>query len=101
MRLIDADELKKAFIDEWNYEADYAIFRQVENIIDNATTVEPDKELKEKVETYKTAYRIMSDAFEGEVRKNKRSYALRKWGIGPPQNELLGRGIIRAPSRLF
>jgi hypothetical protein len=40
MRLIDADELKKAFIDEWNYEADYAIFRQVENIIDNAPTVE-------------------------------------------------------------
>lgn len=40
--------------------------------IDNAPTVEPDKELKEKVETYKNAYTIMSDAFENEVTKNTR-----------------------------
>lgn len=40
--------------------------------IDNAPTVEPDKELKEEVETYKNAYRIMSDAFENEVTKNTR-----------------------------
>lgn len=40
--------------------------------IDNAPTVENDKELYEKIETYKNAYRIMSDAFENEVRKNKR-----------------------------
>lgn len=40
--------------------------------IDNAQTVESDKDLYEKNETYKNAYRIMSDAFENEVRKNKR-----------------------------
>lgn len=38
---------------------------------------ETDKELNEKIETYKNAYRIMSDAFENEVRKNKRPQG--KW----------------------
>ncbi len=36
---------------------------------ESASTVEPDKELMEKVEQYKTAYKIMADAFEGEVKK--------------------------------
>lgn len=48
---------------------------------ENAPTVETEKELKilkVKVETYQTAYRIMSAAFEGEVRKNKRQQD--KWG---------------------
>ena len=46
--------------------------------IDNAQTVESDKDLYEKIETYKNAYRIMSDAFENEVRKNKRPQG--EWG---------------------
>ena len=41
---------------------------QIKNLIDNAPTVAVD----EKIETYKNAYRIMSDAFENEVRKNER-----------------------------
>lgn len=35
------------------------------------------EDLKEKIETYKSAYRIMSDAFECEVTKNTRSKG--KW----------------------
>ena len=45
------------------------------DLIDNAPAVDPNKELKElkaRAETYKAAYRIMSSAFEGEVRKTKR-----------------------------
>lgn len=44
---------------------------RTERLIDDAPTVESDKEVYEKIETYKNAYRIMSDAFENEVRKNR------------------------------
>ena len=87
MRKIDADELKKA-IDTYDKFAclpdgklypvrnlehpemfvPYIHLEDIIKAIDNAPTVAID----EKIETYKNAYRIMSDAFENEVRKNKR-----------------------------
>lgn len=70
-RNIDAmkDDAKQASI-PYSYQMpkDY-----IKNKLDySRPTVESDKELYEKIETYKNAYRIMSDAFENEVRKNKR-----------------------------
>lgn len=69
-RNIDAmkDDAKQASI-PYSYQMpkDY-----IKNKLDySRPTVESDKELYEKIETYKNAYRIMSDAFENEVRKTK------------------------------
>ena len=52
------------------------IIEELENIcINNEYVLELlaklKNELNEKIETYKNAYRIMSDAFENEVRKNR------------------------------
>ena len=57
---------------EFGYTDEWYKGRTVCAIIDNAPTVESDNELKEKIESYKNAYKIMSDAFENEVRKNQR-----------------------------
>ena len=70
MRTIDADALKEKFAkheDRKGY-----LIGDWEDIIDNAPTVEID----EKLETYKNAYRIMSDAFENEVRPQGKWEAL-------------------------
>ena len=72
-RNIDAmeDDAKQASI-PYSYQMpkDY-----IKNKLDYSNpTVESDKELYEKIETYKNSYRIMSDAFENEVRKNKRPH---------------------------
>lgn len=72
MKPIDADTLKTHL---WNHvdfsKCDYC-WSEVCSAIDDAPAIETDKELNEKIETYKNAYRIMSDAFENEVRKNQR-----------------------------
>lgn len=74
VRLIDAEALKeklnKKALDLAN--GGMIFIESINHIIDNAPTVESDKELKGKIETYKNAYRIMSDAFENEVKKNQR-----------------------------
>lgn len=73
--LISRSELiSKYLLERFDTEAD---MNRVEILINNAPTVESDKELYETIETYKNAYRILSDAFENEVRKNKRPQG--KW----------------------
>lgn len=42
VKLIDANALKEKFPELWNYEADYSIFKQIETLIDEAPTVEPE-----------------------------------------------------------
>lgn len=67
--LISREALKRALeVTQYN---DIDDLTRTERLIDNASTVESDKELYEKIETYKNSYRIMSDAFENEVRKNR------------------------------
>ena len=68
--IISRSALKKALeVTQYN---DIDDLTRTERLIDNAPTDESVKELYEKIETYKNSYRIMSDAFENEVRKNKR-----------------------------
>lgn len=74
--LISREALKEAInANECRHSHYFEIFK----IIDNAPTIESDSELKEKIESYKNAYRIMSDAFENEVVKNQRPQG--KWTI--------------------
>lgn len=79
--LISREALKKK-IEEVQYTQEFCIEHQIDYsvsmqmlgmVIDNAPTVEPvlSNELNEKIETYKNAYRIMSDAYENEVGKNR------------------------------
>jgi hypothetical protein len=71
--LISRDALKEEFAKHTDSWGDLQV--GWDYLIDNAPAVDPNKELKElkaRAETYKAAYRIMSSAFEGEVRKNKR-----------------------------
>lgn len=73
--LISRSELKKAFNKWWGCEDIPSSV--VEDIIDEAPAVLTDEELrvlKVKVETYQTAYRIISSAFEGEVKKHTRQH---------------------------
>lgn len=70
--IISREALKKALeVTQYN---DIDDLTRTERLIDDASPVEPElsNELNKKIETYKNAYRIMSDAFENEVRKNKR-----------------------------
>ena len=83
MRTIDADALCDRFsemedLNPTDGNNGYLNIEEIYEVIDNAPTVETDKELNEKIETYKNAYRIMSDAFENEVRKNQRPQSEQK-----------------------
>ena len=71
MRTGDLDHLLLKLDAELCDDARYIDIRDhISYIIENEPTIESDEVLKKKVETYQTAYRIISDAFEGEVKKN-------------------------------
>lgn len=74
-RLARCDEwIKKAKDNETRIRADATktFICEVIMAIDNAPTDESVKKLYEKIETYKNAYKIMSDAFENEVNGKRR-----------------------------